>query len=623
VASRTKTCCGVGSDKEIQGYESFHRMSPLEPLRRQIVSLHRWRSFVRGTTGWAGAVIAACWILAGLFVLDVVFELDVPQRLVVMVIGAVGAAWAWRRYSWPLLRQRESLTQVALLVERQHGIRSDLVAALQFESPAAVEWGSRQLEAAVISQVADRSRDLKVGEGFSHPLARRRIGIFLLTAAILVAAVGLFPEHARIFARRLALAADHYPSATRIEAVLVNDRIVLDRDVDRSQPRSIAAAEGLPIVFRIHVSGRLPEGGQARLRADTGRQRTLVLERLSQEAADAHLADRPDGSQQSAVYEGRLSRLVDPVSYRLYLGDAWTDPAEIRMIPLPVIELAMTVRPPEYAASAADPPAAPGSRQLSVLEGSEVRVSIESTNRKKITSAWVTITDQADSQRFEMQAEDATGFRWTLPPQNTPLERIRRETRFEVQLTDDDGLHLETPLRGYVRIKIDRPPTCSADIVHRVVLPTAKPEIRYRVSDDYGIAGLALHVQVERTQQETDGEASDDRRVTLELLQPGEILTADRMPHTGRYSVDLSRLPMPDAESAAPLALVKGDRLKLTLEATDYRGAMPGETSPSEPLVLEISDESGVLAAISEADERSEERLTEIIKQQLGIGETP
>jgi hypothetical protein len=125
------------SDEEIHGYESFHRMSPLEPLRRQIVSLHRWRSFVRGTTAWAGALIAACWILAGLFVLDVVFELDVPQRLVVMAIGAVGAAWAWRRYSWPLLRQRESLTQVALLVERQHGIRSDLVAALQFESPAA------------------------------------------------------------------------------------------------------------------------------------------------------------------------------------------------------------------------------------------------------------------------------------------------------------------------------------------------------------------------------------------------------------------------------------------------------------------------------------------------------
>jgi len=578
---------------------------------------------MRGTTAWSGVLIAVCWVLAGLFALDALFELDVPQRLVVMAIGAVAAIWAWRRYSWPVLRQRESLTQVALLVERQHGIRSDLVAALQFETPAAVEWGSRQLEDAVISQVADRSRGLNVGEGFSHPLARRRLGILLATAVVGAAVVGLFPEHTRIFLRRLALAADHYPSATRIEAVMINDQIVLDRDVDRTQPRSIAAAEGLPIVFQLQVSGRLPESGQARLRAASGRQRTLVLERLTQEEADARLGDRPGRSQQATVYEGRLNRLVDPVSYRLYLGDAWTDPAEIRMIPLPVVEMEMAVRPPDYAAAAAEPPAAPGSRQLSVLEGSEVRVSIESTNRKKIAAAWVTIVDQENSQRFEMQAEDATGLRWTLPPQDTPLEQIRRETRFEVQLTDEDGLNLETPLRGYVRIKIDRPPTCSADIVHRVVLPTAKPEINFRVSDDYGISGLALHVQVERARQDLDDEPSDDRRTILQLLQADEILTADRMPHLGSYALDLSRLATSGADTAVPLALAKGDRLKLTLEATDFRGAMPRETSPSEPLVLEISDESGVLAAISEADERSEERLTEIIKQQLGIGETP
>ena len=237
---------------------------------------------MRGTTAWSGVLIAVSWVLAGLFALDALFELDVPQRLVVMAIGALAAIWAWRRYSWPVLRQRESLTQVALLVERQHGIRSDLVAALQFETPAAVEWGSRQLEDAVISQVADRSRGLNVGEGFSHPLARRRLGILLATAVVGAAVVGLFPEHARIFLRRLALAADHYPSATRIEAVMINDQIVLDRDVDRTQPRSIAAAEGLPIVFQLQVSGRLPESGQARLRAASGRQRTLVLERLPQ-----------------------------------------------------------------------------------------------------------------------------------------------------------------------------------------------------------------------------------------------------------------------------------------------------------------------------------------------------
>jgi hypothetical protein len=78
----------------------------------------------------------------------------------------------------------------------------------------------------------------------------------------------------------------------------------------------------------------------------------------------------------------------------------------------------------------------------------------------------------------------------------------------------------------------------------------------------------------------------------------------------------------------APLQLTKGDRLKLTLEVTDYRGENEqgdaiGIAYQSDPLVLEISDEAGVLAAISEADPRSEERLTEIIKRQLGIGEAP
>jgi hypothetical protein len=68
---------------------------------------------------------------------------------------------------------------------------------------------------------------------------------------------------------------------------------------------------------------------------------------------------------------------------------------------------------------------------------------------------------------------------------------------------------------------------------------------------------------------------------------------------------------------------LKSGRLSLGLVSTlDYRGDLPGESYPSDPLVLEISDEAGVLAAISQADEKSEQRLTDIIKQQLGIGET-
>jgi hypothetical protein len=100
------------------------------------------------------------------------------------------------------------------------------------------------------------------------------------------------------------------------------------------------------------------------------------------------------------------------------------------------------------------------------------------------------------------------------------------------------------------------------------------------------------------------------------LLKVKPVL-ADRLPLASRHVLSLS-----------PWKLAKGDRVRLTLEVTDYRGENEqgepvGRSHVAEGLVLEISDESGVLAAIGQADERSEQRLTDIIKRQLGIGETP
>ena len=87
------------------------------------------------------------------------------------------------------------------------------------------------------------------------------------------------------------------------------------------------------------------------------------------------------------------------------------------------------------------------------------------------------------------------------------------------------------------------------------------------------------------------------------------------LPTEGNYSLPLSRL-----------GLAKGDLIKLTLEVTDYRGMTTaggaiGEAAQSNAIILEVSDESGVMAAISQADQRSEQQLTEIIKRQLGIGD--
>jgi hypothetical protein len=277
-----------------------------------------------------------------------------------------------------------------------------------------------------------------------------------------------------------------------------------------------------------------------------------------------------------------------------------------------------------------------------VLEGTTIDLVVECRNRKRLTQVWMIVAASGESEprRYDLQPQDEQAIAWSLAEGDSPLEKIRQELRYEIQVIDEDGLSLESPLRGTIRIRPDRPPSGLAEVVHKVVLPTASPVVEYRASDDFGISRLALLVHVERGSNSTPprGESSEVEPAAatgssetdlapaveipaevhrFDLLRPDTVVAASRLPLIGRHALPLSQF-----------SLAKGDRLKLTLEVTDYRGedeaGQPrGTSTQSEPLVLEISDESGVLAAISEADQRSEERLTDIIKRQLGIGEAP
>src|SRR5207249_11468537 len=161
--------------------------------------------------------------------------------------------------------------------------------------------------------------------------------------------------------------------------------------------------------------------------------------------------------------------------------------------------------------------------------------------------------------------------------------------------------------------------------------PSAEPVVEYRASDEFGISRLALVVEIERGAAKTPAAVNESAGASDMSLTP-----AAAVPMEGqRFEIPLASPPVfggslplagKYAFSLSPLGLTKGDRLKLTLEVTDYRGTNEagkpaGVASLSDPLVLEVSDESGVLAAIGEADQRSEERLTDMIKRQLGIGE--
>jgi hypothetical protein len=71
----------------------------------------------------------------------------------------------------------------------------------------------------------------------------------------------------------------------------------------------------------------------------------------------------------------------------------------------------------------------------------------------------------------------------------------------------------------------------------------------------------------------------------------------------------------------SPLGLNKGDRVTIVLEAIDYRGSAEGKSGKSDPIVFLVTDRAGLLEAMDKLDERMIEKLDEIIRAQLGIGD--
>lgn len=671
--------------------------SRLAIFRARLNGLRTARAVYRTVAAWSALGASIIISLLVVFVLDFTFGLSVTERLVVLAlaIGAIG--WAYWRFTKPLIGRGESELEMALLVERQHEIDTDLVAALQFESSESSRWGSRQLKDAIVDYVAAAVPTIDVFRGFDRGQFVRRVGMFSACLTVVLLVSTLAPRHVTAFANRLCLGSMHYPTWTRIEKIFVNRNAVFTSGDSAAAPADCRAAQGRPLVFLVQCSGHLPATGRVVLTANnsTSSRTQLELRLLSlaerlarlQEAAGrlddvlrsgqlemplnlqaevrwlasfdapravslllaaretkdlmaaaAEIAEAidkwPADRELSAVLTGELARLNDDVKFRITASDAWTEPAQIQMIPLPVIETKVSAKPPTYAADRMKKaPSATG--QLAVPEGSTVDITIRCVNRKPLAAAWMAIQNADGPQRIDLAAQDAQRNNWSLNVGDSPFRDIRRELRYEIQVVDLDGLSLEVPIRGTIRIRPDEPPKVVADVLHKLVLPTAEPVVHYRATDDYGISKIALLVSVERSAAKTaPSSANGDLHVDgglpappaiavpvelhrFELQAPNEPLFGDRLPVAGNFPLSLS-----------PLKLAKGDSLKLTLEVTDYRGENDqrqpiGQAAVSDSLLLQVSDESGVLAAISEGDQRSEQQLSEIIKRQLGIGDQP
>jgi hypothetical protein len=328
-------------------------------------------------------------------------------------------------------------------------------------------------------------------------------------------------------------------------------------------------------------------------------------------------------------------------------GDAWTDAGRLTIGQLPALEIRLEVVPPPYTTRDLAPQWMPaGLRQVVAMEGSRVLIHLRSDKELKEATASIAgqrypLTRRDDPAAGtvnlsrnvaqpppavqnhpgqskaavpqigrEMGSENPRS-QWVLEPAGeSPLAAVREPVRFALQITDADGQQLERPLEGIVRVRADAPPRVAAAVVTPCVLPTAAPTIYLRAMDDYGLASLVLVREV----LHADGQ-TEEGETPIYMLPDGQ--PPEKNIETN-YAFELG-----------PLKLSKGDSVKVTVRATDFRGRQTegkleeGKATLSDPLVFQVTDEPGVLAALMEADKQSATELKDMIQRQLGIGESP
>ncbi|MFP6763927.1 MAG: hypothetical protein VB858_09920, partial [Planctomycetaceae bacterium] len=391
----------------------------LGKLRSELVRLQSSRKLVRWGNGFSLLATAAVMILIVSFLADWLLDMSRAQRFVLLGFVIGGIVWAFRKHTRPWLQQKEDLVELALQVEHRQGIDSDLVAAMQFEDSEARTWGSADVEQAVISQVADLSPRLNVFTGFSLVDFRRRLGTAAAAAALMAVWYAILPGYFEAFFQRLLLGAESYPTQTQIVSVQINGREVLASDA----VTAVSCPYGSPLTFVVTGGGELPDSGLGRIRLESLNGTIATDIEITSKAAQPDTVGTPGvtgkTNSSSTEYRGELPRLMDSVSLRVYLGDARSRPLRVDAIPLPAVDVEIDVTPPDYAREMAQTEVAgkTSRRQLSVIEGSRVELSVRSLN-KKLERVGLWIGEEA----YDLTSTDRK--EWSFNISGTPFESV-------------------------------------------------------------------------------------------------------------------------------------------------------------------------------------------------------
>lgn len=567
--------------------------------------------------GVFGLLAGLAFVTVALFVLDWLLELTVALRVVLFALAAGLAVAAARRYVLPWFAGLESELDLALLVQRHFGIDSDLVAALQFERPEAVQWGSVELEQTVIRHVASQAEKLPLIEDVPRAPLKKRVLASICGVALIVGLVALFPEHVAIFTKRLLLHDVSYPTATRVDEVSVNGCFIA---WDQPGQELRCKANGTVDILVI-TSGKIPKAGQAVFRTVNDRREL----RIPLVPTENHSNKSVLPSQK--VFSGKLNGLNQVCRLRMVLGDTTSQWVDLAIVPPPVVLTWFAYQDGLSSDTSHNKPEiAFGKTQVSVRQGTRVVVGLAAKSKLQPVTAALGelevplqrgIPRELETRFFEIlrnnpgdpkgmstrenEKNDTPLEIWWLDPTQTPLEKTEYPVRIRFTVRDQFGLEPAAPVEAFVSVRPDYPPQIEARTITRLVLPSAQPSVYVDARDDVGLREIRVLGKLIRA----DGEEGPTCQWVLWQSKGDSIRVLN-----DKYKVDLQ-----------PLQAKKGDKIELVVVAEDDRGSdQSGVAAHTDAILMEVTDLAGILAVMAEADRESAAQLQEMINYQLDVG---
>lgn len=541
-----------------------------QPIRDRIRAL-RQKLFRNLVIDGIGRVI---FVVLGLFLLDLLidrsFRLDVPQRVVMLMIVVAGFLWAL--WYWLLSPLQRVPTDDALAheIERQHPEKQQaILTAMQLARYGDLErlGVSKSLMTAAIELGAREAESVDVNKVFNSTRIKQGYAIF--GAAVLLLVVGGVATAQTDFLntwfnRNLMLGTKEWPKETYLIVEGLNER------------------------------GKLPV-----IRGEDCRLLVSVDDRSKKKDVDAFVTSRDQGGEYEQLmrrlnadsrvqFEHVFANVTSGFEFRVRGGDDVTGWIDIEIMEPPGLEgLTIVAVPPAYT-GLSPAPLDLNKTPFEILKGSKLEVfgkpntklgkAVVRTPNKDISF------DLSNSDKIlaSVPAEELLEGKYVLSFADASGVASKKQTSFVVKLLEDTAPKVRASTSGVTTM-----------IVSRARIP-----LKATLTDDFAVTKAAIT-------HTWKGESSDS------VPQTGthELTISDEQ--KGAKSADLM-----EAWSIESLKIPTGVTLRFTVDATDNYGLGDPQVGSSKEFLFRVVSDQELLADLARREVEQRNELERAMKNQ-------